>query len=477
MVFSSLFPLALLVLSANVLAVPHPSVAPSSLSMNLRRKRASTEPRSYDEIAAWAEAHRSGVQAKYGEPSTVQKRSSGQNLIVNQQGDSSFFGSIAVGTPPVAYDVILDTGSSDLWLAGSGCLSDACDGVATFDPKTSSTFKNSSSVFQITYGSGEASGTLGQDVVQMAGFSVSNQIFAVCDVVSDGLLNNPVSGLLGLAFQTIASSQASPLWETLASSGSWDQQLMAFQLTRFNNVSNAGELEVGGTFTMGAVNNSLYTGDIDFNPIASSETYWLQSVSAITVQGSAITVPSGNAALAAIDTGTTLIGGPADQVAAIYANIPGAKAATGQMDGYYVYPCSTTVSVTMAFGGKAWSISNADFQAQQLGKNTCMGAFFSLQTGGSAPSWIVGDSFLKNVYSVFRFNPPAVGFAQLSDVALAMNGDNAPVPSATIGSAAASVSATSGARDRNGAVSTIASSLSSSTLSILAITMTMLFLV
>ena len=28
------------------------------------------------------------------------------------------------------------------------------------------------------------------------------------------------------------------------------------------------------------------------------------------------------------------------------------------------------------------------------------------------PSWIIGDTFLKNVYSVFRFSdPPAVGFA------------------------------------------------------------------
>jgi len=70
------------------------------------------------------------------------------------------------------------------------------------------------------------------DVVQMAGFSVPNQVFAVCDQVSSGLLTNPVSGLLGLAFQTIASSKAMPLWQTLVSSGAWDSPLMAFYLTR-----------------------------------------------------------------------------------------------------------------------------------------------------------------------------------------------------------------------------------------------------
>jgi hypothetical protein len=121
---------------------------------------------------------------------------------------------------------------SDLWVADSDCVS-GCSGVATFNPSTSSTFANSSTPFQITYGSGQASGTLGTDVVQMAGFSVSNQVFAICDQVSSGLLSSPVSGLMGLAFQTIAASKATPFWQTLVSQGAWDEPLMAFFLTRY----------------------------------------------------------------------------------------------------------------------------------------------------------------------------------------------------------------------------------------------------
>ena len=55
---------------------------------------------------------------------------------------------------------------------------------------------------------------------------------AVCDAITQGLLNNPVSGLMGLAFETIASSGATPFWETLVENGAWDQPLMSFQLTR-----------------------------------------------------------------------------------------------------------------------------------------------------------------------------------------------------------------------------------------------------
>lgn len=163
---------------------------------------------------------------------------------------NSYFGSIAIGTPPQAFNVILDTGSSDLWLADSACTT-GCQGVPTFNPTSSSSFTNESTPFAITYGSGEAAGALGTDVVQMAGFSVQNQIFAVCDTVSDGLLNAPVSGLLGLAFQSIASSKATPMWETLVTSGAWDAPVMAFELTRYLNSTDVQTEEFGGSFSMG----------------------------------------------------------------------------------------------------------------------------------------------------------------------------------------------------------------------------------
>jgi cathepsin D len=44
-----------------------------------------------------------------------------------------------------------------------------------------------------------------------------------------------------------------------------------------------------------------------------------------------------NSALSAIDTGTTLIGGPSDDVQAIYAAIPNSQALTGEMAGFYQY--------------------------------------------------------------------------------------------------------------------------------------------
>lgn len=89
----------------------------------------------------------------------------------------SYYGTIAIGTPPVAYNVIIDSGSADLFLVSSGCTSSACSGIQAFDSSASSSFTSTSQAFDITYGSGTASGTLGKDVVQMAGFQVNSQTF------------------------------------------------------------------------------------------------------------------------------------------------------------------------------------------------------------------------------------------------------------------------------------------------------------
>ena len=185
----------------------------------------------------------------------------------------------------------------------------------------------------------------------------------------------------------------------------------------------------------GFVNSSLYTGTIDYQNIPVTPSYWLLTMSctcayfmiwshhdvifvlvAMTVQGKSITIPTGSAAYAAIDTGTTLVGGPSSAIQNIFAQIPGSAPGTGSWEGYYTYracfrrpmqrvlikgknvatACNTAVNVAISFGGPSWSVSPADFQLVQLSSSQCVGAFFVLSatSGGTGPSWVVGDTFL-----------------------------------------------------------------------------------
>jgi len=255
----------------------------------------------------------------------------------------------------------------------------------------------------------------------------------VCNQVTPDLLKNPISGLMGLAFSTLSTSKTMPFWETLASEGAWNEPLMAFHLTNFNGVSGTSTLEYGGSFDLGFTNSSLYTGAIDYTDIPDGdESFWLIPLSVITVQGQALT--SSGTVLAAIDTGTTLVGGPAASIAAIYSQIPGSQVAGSNYQGYWSYPCDTQVNVSLTFGsGTAWPISSQDFQLSRIEAGYCLGAFFEVDLGGNSPTWIIGDTFLKNVYSVFRYNPPSVGFATLASAALSDSSLDAPLPSASIG--------------------------------------------
>lgn len=189
----------------------------------------------------------------------------------------------------------------------------------------------------------------------------------------------------------------------------------------------------------------------------------------LTVNGNSVSLPSGTGSYGAIDTGTTLVTGPTDIIDALYAQIPGSEALNGQDQGLYQYreslqpsmhrrpcpnlrahpvidtACDTTVNVALRFGAStiSWPISDADFNVGQGTRNgMCIGGFIALSTqGSSAPAFIVGDTFLKNVYSVFRAEPPSVGFATLSQKATDTDGAPGAVPSATIGAAVATVTA------------------------------------
>jgi cathepsin D len=191
-------------------------------------------------------------------------------------------------------------------------------------------------------------------------------------VVTDGLVSAPVSGIMGLGWQGLASSQATPFWQSLFQGNVWDQPLMAFYLTRFLNASKSSQEEPGGVFTMGlstmpftaiflsltfnstpgATNTSLYTGSIDYQSVqdvqSGTHSYWTLPLTSLTVNGGSVTLPSGSSSLAAIDTGTTLIGGPSDQVAAFYALIPGSAPATGNSQGYYTYRMSHSPPLSFA---------------------------------------------------------------------------------------------------------------------------------
>ncbi|WVR04620.1 hypothetical protein IAU60_001631 [Kwoniella sp. DSM 27419] len=393
------------------------------------------------------------------------RQSKGEVSLTNHNLDTSYSATLSVGSPAQPLDIVLDTGSSDLWVADNACDTNACSSMSRYDMSSSSSSVNLSSAFSIEYGSGKAAGSLVQDLVSIGGYSVASQTFASCDDVSDGLLSSGVSGIMGLSWQTLAYSKATPWWLTLAKSSSWSDPLFAFHLARYRNVAGAKSVESeGGVATFGFLDKSLYTGDVTYVSVSDDAQYWQIPMDGMTVQGKSVSVGSSN--VAAIDTGTTLIGGPESIVTAIYANIPGSQRMTGSYAPYFAYPCNTNVNFDITFGGFTIKITDQDFN---LGRYTadqsmCTGAVYVQALPSSAPiQWIVGDAAIKNTYTVFRYSPAAVGFANLAgDITSSEAAQSTTIPDVSA-LTATSLATASGTASTSSSTSTTSSVATSST--------------
>lgn len=344
---------------------------------------------------------------------------------------SYYYAQVSVGTPAQNFNVILDTGSADFWLVDSQCgSSQGCDSdLNKYDPSASSTQIGSSTPFQITYGTGAVQGTLAADKVSLAGYTVNNLTFAEASAVAANTVEYPTSGIMGMGFQSLSTSGATPFWQVLGKQGVLSNNAFTFQLARnIDNINpndpNINDVEnPGGVFTLGKIDSNQYNGDITYTSIPNNLQnqqglgYWTIPLSGISVNGRSANI--GSSPLAAIDTGTTLIGGPSSSIAAFYSQISGSSSASSVgMPGYYLFPCSTNLNISLTFGGASWPMNTQDFNLGSYpytNSQTCLGAVFEIDLGSTqygVPQWIVGDSFLKNVFSVFD-GTGRVGFASL----------------------------------------------------------------
>ncbi|TCD70341.1 hypothetical protein EIP91_003970 [Steccherinum ochraceum] len=318
------------------------------------------------------------------------------DVVVNF--DLLYYGPLAFGTPAQTLTVSIDTGSADLWVA-SNCRS--CDD-AQFTPKASSSFKKSGNKFSITYGQGRAVGVLAQDVVAAGPLSVKDQYFGAVSVESDDLNAEPNSGLIGLAFGTIATSKKPTFFESLLASHQLEFPIFSVHLTRQH-------IE-GSEICFGCFDPRKTTGSISWVPLV-SKTYWTVAMDSISASPNK-TIHTD--LMAAIDTGASLIHLPNSVASDFYAMIPGAHDATADFGpGFYTFPCDAPLEVALSFGGKAYTVHNDDLNIGTVSEssNDCLGGIVGLGEGVPDNLAIIGDAFLKSWYSTFDYAGERVGFA------------------------------------------------------------------
>ncbi|KAH8079070.1 aspartic peptidase domain-containing protein [Cristinia sonorae] len=391
------------ILAANALTIPIQPRAPRGASM--------TSPRS---------------------PSRYSFSTSMRMASVNISGDDPFGfqsvnGILYTGIIDVngqQYTVQLDTGSSDLWLdTKEDAVPNAFDTgvVAEIRYVDESSARGHINLANVTWGEYQIPD---QAFINAPGSNASS---------SDGTYN----GLLGVGPPSLSVVEkrlngtpydGSSFLDNVFSVYPDEPNYITFLLSR-----DPHGITDGGVFTIGEVDqNHTAILNATILPVVEGQ-QWTTFMDGVLINNQVfygaslntanVEVPDGKV-IVLLDTGTSLATAPPDYVDAMYKTLPEAEFVDSLNT--YVFPCEARVNISLIFGEETYPIHPID-AAVFIGLNSknrplCMGGFSYLDD--SDVDFILGDTFLRNVYSLYDFGswarvgdtPPYMQILSITDL-------------------------------------------------------------
>ncbi|KAF4594942.1 Vacuolar protease A [Ophiocordyceps camponoti-floridani] len=312
--------------------------------------------------------------------------------------NAQYFSEISIGTPPQTFKVVLDTGSSNLWVPSSQCSSIACFLHSKYDSSSSSTFHKNGSEFKIRYGSGSLSGFVSQDTMTIGDIEIKDQLFAeATNEPGLAFAFGRFDGILGLAYDTIAVNRIAPPFYNMMSQKLLDKPVFAFYLSGSDK---------GSEVVFGGVDKDHYEGKIEYIPLR-RKAYWEVDFDSLAF-GKEVAEMENTGII--LDTGTSLNVLPSSIAEMLNAEIGAKKSWNGQ----YTLDCAKRDSlpdVTFTMAGSNYSLPATDYILEISG--TCISTFTGMDIPAPAgPLAILGDAFLRRYYSVYDVEKGAVGLAR-----------------------------------------------------------------
>ena len=112
----------------------------------------------------------------------------------------------------------MSIGSADLWVPSVNCTSAACSPHNKYNPALSSSAKvKAGASLNIEYGDGSSTqGTVYTDTVSVGGMVAPKQTFGVASSMSSDWADDPMDGLMGMAYQSISQMDVPPFFQTVS---------------------------------------------------------------------------------------------------------------------------------------------------------------------------------------------------------------------------------------------------------------------
>ncbi|KAJ6109785.1 hypothetical protein N7486_002020 [Penicillium sp. IBT 16267x] len=315
---------------------------------------------------------------------------------------------VTLGTPEQSLRLVIDTGSSDLWVNTPNSTlckeySKYCDYFGTYDSSASSTYAYVNSDFNISYADGSgAAGVYATETLHIGNTTMTDFQFGIGDVSSSE------EGVLGIGYVTNEAQMefaGEPTYANLPKAMVNKGLINSNAYSLWLNDLDASE----GSILFGGVNTDKYLGTLETLPIEKTGNEYTAFYIALT--GVALTNSSGTInysssdlpAAVLLDSGSSLTYLPDSIVQQIYDDLDVTYEAS---QGYGYIPCSMAkkdYNISYTFSSPTITVGIAELvlELEQVsfsdGEAAC--TFGIVPSGGSTS--VLGDTFLRSAYVVY----------------------------------------------------------------------------
>ncbi|RIB29504.1 aspartic peptidase domain-containing protein [Gigaspora rosea] len=337
------------------------------------------------------------------------KRSTDVSLANEFSNDDAYFCEITFGKHEQKFNVMIDTGFGDVLIPSINCTSAGCENKAKYNPINDTSFKTTNKSFGYDYLGGNVFGIRGTTTSMnvsgyISGINTTGLHFGLVSVFPKRFEFDEFDGIIGLAPEddVLITPHEENFVDNLGEDFLDPNQIFSLKIGRHADQTES-ELTIGG------IDPNKYTGELVYTQIAitAGQYYWTIFIDGFTINNNSL---SFQRRIGRIVSGLSPIIVPFDDVHKIYQQIPNAT----ENDGIFRIPCGSELKVKIKIGGVDWGIDQRDLiSVRQLrNRQKCHGMIIGGITENN--EWILGTTFLKNVYSVYYSLNHKIGFAKLN---------------------------------------------------------------
>lgn len=318
-----------------------------------------------------------------------QKYFGGEHINISDFMNAQYMIEIGVGTPQQKFTVIPDTGSSNLWVYGKGCLAIPCLTHPKFDHTKSSTYKKDGQTFDIEYGSGSVKGYVSRDVATVGDIQAPMGFGEIHKVKGLSFMASKMAGILGFGYPSISVDKL----DTFIDLDGMKDRSFSFYL---KDTSEQSYMVIPG------MDSENYEA-IEKHPVVEKK-YWALQLTSL-AQGTKKIDASDYKAV--IDSGTSLLVGPKKIVDPLIEGISVPKSCAG---------VDSLPTLTFTIDNTDYQLESKDYvlKVTQGSQTQCLLGIQSMNFPEGFNYFILGDVFMRRYPSYFSANDDSVSFLRES---------------------------------------------------------------